>query len=140
MQWVLFIEEVPQPICWLTCPRIELAYLCPRIELFQLDLLCTGWPVAGGCIELAAKDNCQAGCCIFHQQTAITASKRHCNALSRSGLRRLKMGCEQAGRVSIPSQPTCFATATNRIHNSRQKQEMKTYDMGHQTLKFWMHF
>ena len=107
-----------------SCPQIVIAYLCQRI-LFQLDLLCTGWPTAPGCIELARKDNCQVGCCIFHQQTAITASKRHCNALSRSGLRGLKVGCEQAGRVSIASQPTCFATASYKPYSQQQTKKKR---------------
>ena len=104
---------------------------CPRIGLllFQLDLLCTALALLHqGALNWQQRTTVSLGVLdFFHQQAAITASKRHCNALSRSGLRGQKWVADK--RDEFRSHLNLLVLQHQATNNSRQRREMDTRNL-----------
>ena len=66
-------------------------------------------------------------CWIFHQPAAITAAKRHCNALSRSGLRGQKWVADK--RDEFRSHLNLLVLQHQASNSSRQSREMDTRNL-----------
>ena len=103
---------------------------CPHIGLllFQLDLLCTALGLHQGALNWQQRTTVSLGVLdFFHQQAAITASKRHCNALSRSGLRGQKWVADK--RDEFRSHLNLLVLQHQPTNNSRQRREMDTRNL-----------
>ena len=114
-----------------SCPSIQLAYLCPvqwTVSTYRAPTFST-WPPlhctclgAPGCVELAAKDNCQLGCVGFFSPTSCNnCIQTTLQCAIKIWLERPKVGCGQAGRVSIASQPSCSATPSYKQQQTKKR-------------------